>query len=131
MIESKFRCSVFGATVAAILCGMALVPASAQIQDDVFVVEDGLQAMSGADVRAAKAEKKKKKNKKKATGIIVFSSNRDGNYESYTMDAKGKQLLRRTSDLPNQYAPIDTEPTVSRNGEKIAWVSTRQLSTDI
>jgi TolB protein len=40
-------------------------------------------------------------------------------------------LLRRTSDLPNQYAPIDTEPTVSRNGEKIAWVSTRRLSVDI
>jgi TolB protein len=114
---------------------MALVPASAQTEDDDFAAYDESQVMSGADAGDAKAEKKEKKKKKnkklKATGVIVFSSNRDGNYEIYTMDAKGKQVLRRTADLPNQYAPIDTEPTVSRNGEKIAWVSTRRLATDI
>jgi TolB protein len=64
-------------------------------------------------------------------GRIVFSSNRTGNYEIYIMNADGSGLQALTEDVPNQYAPQDTLPTLSADGTKIAWVSTRGESTDI
>ena len=48
---------------------------------------------------------------------IIFSSNRDGNFELYTMDLNGKNLQRIT------YTPdIDeTEPTIAPDGGKVAF----------
>jgi TolB protein len=68
---------------------------------------------------------------KTPTGRIVFSSNRDGNYEIYIMNPDGSALQRLTEDVPNQYAPQDALPVLSADGTKIAWVSTRDESTDI
>jgi len=48
---------------------------------------------------------------------IIFSSNRDGNFELYTMDLNGKNLQRIT------YTPdIDeTEPTIAPDGGRVAF----------
>jgi Tol biopolymer transport system component len=54
-------------------------------------------------------------------GQIVFSSNRDGNYEIYTMNADGTDQTRLTD---NDNA-LDRQPSWSPDGEKIAFVSDR------
>lgn len=53
---------------------------------------------------------------------IIFSSNRDGNFELYTMDLNGKNLQRIT------YTPdIDEiEPTVAPDGQRLAFTEERE-----
>jgi TolB protein len=53
-------------------------------------------------------------------GTIVFDSNRSGDYEIYTMRARGDGLRRLTT------APgVDADPTWSRDGRKILFTSER------
>lgn len=53
-------------------------------------------------------------------GRIVFASDRDGNFEIYTMYANGSHVTRLTN-----YPGDDTEPAWSPDGQKIAFVSDR------
>ena len=59
-------------------------------------------------------------------GLIVFSSNRDGNNEIYVMDATGSKLTRLTNHLAS-----DTLPSWSPDGEKIVFTSDREGNEDI
>jgi Tol biopolymer transport system component len=60
-------------------------------------------------------------------GKIVFSSNRDGNYEIYTMEADGSNVQRLTNN------PYDSGPKWSPDGTKIAFLRSNvfQLGYDI
>ena len=62
----------------------------------------------------------------RSLGLIVFSSNRDGNNEIYVMDATGSRLTRLTIHLAS-----DTSPSWSPDGEKIVFVSDRDGNQDI
>ena len=59
-------------------------------------------------------------------GLIVFSSNRDGNNEIYVMDASGSNLSRLTNHLAS-----DTHPSWSPNGQRIVFTSNREGNQDI
>jgi Tol biopolymer transport system component len=51
---------------------------------------------------------------------IVFQSDRDGNLEIYSMDSDGTNVTRLTND-----PAIDVVPSLSHDGSKIAFVSSR------
>jgi TolB protein len=104
-----------GCLVSCLLLGMSTLPQAVAAP----VQETGATEVSAAARKA------------KAKGRIVFSSNRDGNFEIYIMNADGTGLQRFTADVPNGFEPADTLPVLSPDGSKIAWVSTRQESTDI
>src|SRR3712207_7477177 len=53
-------------------------------------------------------------------GKIVFSTNRDGNYEIYTMNTDRSGLQRLTN-----HPRDDTDPAFSSDGSQIAFVSDR------
>jgi Tol biopolymer transport system component len=57
---------------------------------------------------------------------IVFSSNRDGNLEIYSMNPDGTNQTRLTNN-----PAVDTDPSVSPDGGRIAFVSTRAGSPQI
>ena len=57
---------------------------------------------------------------------IVFASNRDGNWDIYSMDAKGKNLLQLT-DHPKS----DEYPACSPDGRRIAFRSERDFKPDL
>ena len=57
---------------------------------------------------------------------IVFASNRDGNWDIYSMDAKGKNLLQLT-DHPKS----DEYPAFSPDGRRIAFKSERDFKPDL
>ena len=57
---------------------------------------------------------------------IAFSSNRDGNYELYTMDPDGTRLLRLTNNSGS-----DESPDWSPDGLRIAFISFREGNVDI
>ena len=57
---------------------------------------------------------------------IVFASNRDGNWDIYSMDAKGKNLLQLT-DHPKS----DEGPACSPDGKRIAFRSERDFKPDL
>ena len=60
-------------------------------------------------------------------GRIAFASNRGGPYDAiYVMDANGKSLKRLTYN-----AAVDTRPTLSPDGTKIAFESHRDGNGDI
>lgn len=59
-------------------------------------------------------------------GKIAFSSDRDGNFEIYTMDADGGGQTRLTED-PGE----DHSPAWSSDGSRIAFVSTRDGNAEI
>ena len=54
---------------------------------------------------------------------IVFSSNRDGDWDIYSMDANGDNLLQLTD-----HAAPDEDPACSPDGRKIAFTSLRGLT---
>ena len=56
-----------------------------------------------------------------ANGKIVFASNRDGNYEIYTMNPDGSHQQRMTTD-----DGMDLYPNWSPDGQKIVFVSDRR-----
>jgi TolB protein len=62
-------------------------------------------------------------------GRIAFSSLRDGNAEIYTAFNDGTQQQRLTVDA-GVAPPVDTQPSYSRDGSQITWVSTRGTGAD-
>jgi len=59
-------------------------------------------------------------------GVIAFQSNRDGNFEIYTMDAHGGAQRRLTENSANDIAPC-----WSPDGTRIAFASDRDGTWDI
>ena len=57
---------------------------------------------------------------------IVFASNRDGDWDIYSMDANGNNLLQLTDDPASE-----EEPAVSPDGRRIAFKSNRVLSPEL
>ena len=55
---------------------------------------------------------------KEDQGLIVYQSDRDGNYEIYITDLDGSKHVRLTNNLRN-----DSSPILSPQGDKIAFVS--------
>ena len=59
-------------------------------------------------------------------GTIVFQSNRDGNYEIYSMNSDGTETRRLTNNQAT-----DRNPVLSHDGSKVAFVSNRDGNDDI
>ena len=57
---------------------------------------------------------------------IVFSSNRDGDWDIYSMDVNGNNLLQLTD-----HPATDEYPACSPNGRKIAFASERGVTRDL
>ena len=57
---------------------------------------------------------------------IVFASNRGGNWDIYSMDANGNNLVQLTDDPAS-----DVEPACSPDGRRIAFKSNRVLSPEL
>ena len=57
---------------------------------------------------------------------IVFTSNRDGDWDIYSMDVMGDNLLQLTDDPAS-----DEEPVVSLDGRRIAFTSERGVTRDL
>ena len=63
-----------------------------------------------------------------ASGVpyIAFSSNRDGDYDIYTMDINGKNLQQLTDHFADEISP-----TFSPDGQRMAYGSNRDGNEDI
>ena len=57
---------------------------------------------------------------------IVFSSNRDGDWDIYSMDANGDNLVQLTD-----HPASDEYPACSPDGRRIAFISERDVTTDL
>ena len=57
---------------------------------------------------------------------IVFASNRDGNWDIYSMDVMGDNLLQLTDDPAS-----DEEPVVTPDGRRIVFTSERGVTRDL
>jgi len=62
----------------------------------------------------------------RTNGKIAFASNRDGNYEIYSMDNDGSSQIRLTNN-----PAADSRPAWSPDGRRIAFQSTRAGNTQI
>lgn len=60
------------------------------------------------------------------TGLIAFTSNRNGQNEIYLMNAVGAKLQRLTNNSAN-----DSQPALSADGTKVAFVSNRDGNNEI
>jgi len=81
-----------------------------------------LPVSSTADVRRAKPAN----HSPEPTGKIAFASERDGDYEIYTVNPDGSGAARLTNN-----PAADREPVWSPDGSKLAFVSTRDGNTEI
>lgn len=61
-------------------------------------------------------------------GRIVFTSDRDGGYEIYSMNSSGGDLRQLTN---NDNSEIDMEPVLSPDGKTVAFVSSRDGNFEI
>ena len=53
--------------------------------------------------------------------FLVFSSNRDGDYEIYRMNLDGTNLIKLTNNDIN-----DTSPVIDPSGESISYISEKE-----
>ena len=58
--------------------------------------------------------------------LIIFSSNRDGNFELYTMDLSGGNIQKLTDNIGNLYAP-----EISPNGNRVVFTHETGGNQDI
>ena len=61
-----------------------------------------------------------------AAGRIIFASDRGGNFDIYTMNIDGSDLVQLTDD-----AAFDGQPSYSPDGKSILFISDRSGNTDI
>ena len=61
-----------------------------------------------------------------ASERILFQSNRDGNWEVYTMRTDGSQQVNLS-----RHPADDTQPSLSPDGRRIVFVSNRDVNSEI
>ena len=91
-----------------------------------LLTASGALLLSGCGGGAGAAPIGKTTNTNTNLNRIAFSSNRDGNFEIYTMNADGSDVQRVTTATGD-----DTKPAWSRDKTKLAFVSQRDGNAEI